>query len=512
MKTVCKKLFSLMLVAVLLISAIPFQASAAYGDIVQVHFRIEGEVYTESTLMPINANLGLTLGYMLPNSTNLTNAYNSRYNDGKVFANKWILLSGARAGIEVTSSTVLSEDMKDSNGNIVLDAKFKYPEVTITLNPNGGKVDPTSVKFQVQETVGSKLPTPTRDGYVFAGWFLDPNDPSTELNSASHITSSATITAKWEAGSLPVVFQGWIPANNDYSEITRVTALTGKSLKASGVSLPIQSSSYTNRPGYSVDKDYPWVDSKGNIFTNESIINEVTYVRPNFKANTYKITYDFNCSELSKEEQEVVFGSKVTLKQPTRTNHVFLGWHVVEDSYKELKTGDTYNYGDITLVAYWAEKGTVELRVYRDDTDGFKTYYYSGAIKNGELDLNNCNIHDYLKGTYEFEGWFDYIRWVDYLRSKDTKGVEVASNTITRLASVKTSTTDSSVTVIYGMVKGYKATTGNNATNNNNSVNTGTPDPSNPKTGDTIMIAVATMTMAAAALVAMYELKKRKMI
>ena len=87
---------------------------------------------------------------------------------------------------------------------------------------------------------------------------------------------------------------------------------------------------------------------------------------------------------------------------------------------------------------------------------------------------------------YEFDGWYDYNRWVDYLGTKDTKGVEVASNTITRLASVKTSTTDSSVTVIYGMVKGYKTTTGNNATNNNNSVNTGTADPTNPKTGEEV--------------------------
>ncbi len=40
----------------------------------------------------------------------------------------------------------------------------------------------------------------------------------------------------------------------------------------------------------------------------------------------------------------------------------------------------------------------------------------------------------------------------------------------------------------------------------------GTPDSSNPKTGDNIMIAVTTMALAAAALVSVTELKKRKMI
>ncbi len=45
-----------------------------------------------------------------------------------------------------------------------------------------------------------------------------------------------------------------------------------------------------------------------------------------------------------------------------------------------------------------------------------------------------------------------------------------------------------------------------------NGVSSSKADTSNPKTGDTIMIAVTTMTLAAAALVAMVELKKRKMI
>ena len=507
MKTVCKKLFSLMLVAVLLVSAIPFQAFAV--ETAQLYLGIEG-ISAEFVGYPKTVNIGSIIWHSMPSKEDVQWEYNSRVSDGKVF-DAWYFTTGAKAGQKVDTTAIFSSDMANS-GNIGIEAKFVFPNVTVTFNANGGTVDTASKTYKKQDMYGT-LPTPTRDGYTFSGWYTNINDESTRVTSGLQVPGNVTLYAKWAAGSLPVVFQGWIPANNDYSEITRATALTGKSLKDSGVSLPIQSSSYTNRPGYSVDKDYPWVDSKGNIFTNETIINEVTYVRPNFKANTYKITYDFNCPELAKEEQEVVFGSKVTLKQPTRANHVFLGWHVVEDSYKELKTGDTYNYGDTTLVAYWAEKGSVELRVYRDDSDGFKTYYYSGAIKDGELDLNNCKIQDYLKGTYEFDGWFNYKNWVEYLGTRETKGLEYASNAITRIDKVKTSTEDSNVTVIYGMVKGYKTTTGNNATNNNNNnVNTGTPDPSNPKTGDTIMIAVATMTMAAAALVAMYELKKRKMI
>ena len=511
MKTVCKKLFSLMLVAVLLVSAIPFQAFAAAGDHVTVYFRIDNEPTSFANVN--NAVIGNPIGVSyMPSAKTVTTQYNAMYSDGKVFTGKWLIAEGPKSGMEITNATPLSEDMRDANGNIVVRAIFAYPDVTVTFNANGGKVDPASKSYKKQDMYGT-LPTPTRDGYIFSGWYTNINDESTRVTSGLTVPGNVTLYAKWENGSLPVVFQGWIPANEDYSEITRVNVTTGKSMKESGVSLPIQSTSYTNRPGYSVDENNPWITSTGSIFTVDTVINAVTFVRPNFVANTYKMTYDYECEELANKTVEVKFGSKVNLEQPTRANYVFRGWLVVQDNYKELKTGDTYNYGDITLVAQWAPKGTVELRVYRDDADGFKTYYYSGAVLGGELDLNGCKIQDYLKGTYDFDGWYDYNGWVSYLGTKEAKGVEYASNAITRIEKVTTSnTTNSTVTVVYGMVKGYKATTGNNATNNNNSVNTGTADPTNPKTGDTIMIAVATMTMAAAALVAMYELKKRKMI
>ena len=516
MKTVCKKLFSLMLVAVLLVSAIPFQAFAATGDPVDVYFKIANEPISFAKVV---GGIGYGLGVHVPSADAVNQQYVSLHSDGKVFSGKWVIENGPKAGYEFTSATVLSEDMRSATGEIIVMAIMEFPKMTVTLNANGGKVDPATVSYQMHEAVGYKLPAPTRDGYVFGGWYTNPNDETTAVTVDTVVTKNMTVYAKWNAGSLPVVFQKWDAATEKWVEVERRNPTTGKSFRDSGISLPAQNENYLNRPGYSVNEDYPWIDSNGNVFTADTVVNAVTYVRPNFKANEYTITFLYKCDQgcahdyngLSQHTQKVTFDSKVNLPTPTRPNHVFTGWRVFHDG-KELKTGDVYKYGDIYLHAEWAPKGTVELRVYRDDTDGFKTYYYSGASLNGEVNLNNCKIENYLKGDYEFDGWYDYNGWVAYLGTKGTKGIEEASNTITRLDSIKTSTDESSVTVIYGMVKGYKATIGNNATNNNNSVNTGTADPTNPKTGDTIMIAVSTMAMAAAALVAMYELKKRKMI
>jgi len=519
MKTVCKKLFSLLLVAVLLVSAVPFQASAATGDPVKVYFRIDNEA---TSFTSVDAVIGMGLGFMMPTSVTVTQKYNGLYSDGKLFTNKWVLADGAKAGTEITSATILSEDMRNAAGDIVLRAVFAYPQCTVTLNPNGGKVSPTTVQYQMHEAIGGKLPAPSRDGYVFAGWFTNLNDVNTQVLTTSVVTSNMILYAKWDAGSLPVVFQGW--NGTDWVEVERRNPITGKSLSDSGLGLPIQSSSYgVPRSGYAVNETYPWIDSNGNVFTANTVVNAVTYVRPNFEAKTYTMTYNYNCPELATKTVSVKFDAPVNVEQPTRANYVFQGWKVAHDG-KVFKSGDKNVYGDFTLVAQWVFKGTVELRIYRDDAEGFMTRYYSGAVLGEELDLNNCKIQNYLDGTYDFDGWYDYNGWVSYLGTKDARGVEAASNEITRISKITTSNTgNSTVTVIYGMVRNYKAPStstgsGSNNTGNNTgsgtNINTKPADPTNPGTGDFSMIeaSVVVMTLTAAALVVMMQLRKRKMI
>ena len=513
MKTVCKKLFSLMLVAVLLVSAIPFQASAATIKVGVAIKLTDDIVYQDKA----NINCGTVISTLLPSGNTMMTEYKNRFSAASVDMEfqGWIYTTGARAGQTVNTSHVISEDMANEAGWVGIKAVFGYPEKTINLNAAGGSVSPSTIKVD-RDGYYPELPTPTRPGYSFNGWYTENTDERRDCGNP--VKSYENLVAKWVTGTFNVTFQDWSQANKAFVDSSYVYNVTnGKSLNEhktqNGFTLPTPAT-FSGRTGYTVSETTPWVDENGNAVNFDAKITRDMKIRTNFVANTYKLTYDFDCPELSDETVEVKYDSTLNLKQPTRAGHVFKGWVYAADNNKAVKTGDTYVWtSDITLTAQWADKGTVELRVYRDDAEGFKTYYYSGAILGGELDLNDCDIQDYLKGTYDFDGWYDYNGWVSYLGTKEAKGVEYASNAITRIERVTTSNTaNSTVTVVYGMVKGYKATTGNNATNNNNSVNTGTPDPSNPKTGDTIMIAVATMTMAAAALVAMYELKKRKMI
>ena len=71
---------------------------------------------------------------------------------------------------------------------------------TVTFNANGGSVDPTSKTVTYNATYG-ELPTPTRAGYTFAGWFTasDGGDPVDGTSIVRSNTGSHTIYAHWNS-------------------------------------------------------------------------------------------------------------------------------------------------------------------------------------------------------------------------------------------------------------------------------------------------------------------------
>lgn len=60
--------------------------------------------------------------------------------------------------------------------------------ITVTFNGNGGTSSATSKSYTVGNTYGSSMPTATRSGYTFDGWY-------TAATGGSKITSSTTVTS-----------------------------------------------------------------------------------------------------------------------------------------------------------------------------------------------------------------------------------------------------------------------------------------------------------------------------
>lgn len=83
--------------------------------------------------------------------------------------------------------------------SVNLYAVWKAKQYTVTFDANGGSVSPTSQTVTYNSNYGS-LPTPTRTGYIFNGWFTEKNG-GTKITADTKVTITAnqTLYAQWSA-------------------------------------------------------------------------------------------------------------------------------------------------------------------------------------------------------------------------------------------------------------------------------------------------------------------------
>ena len=199
--------------------------------------------------------------------------------DGYVFSG-WYLLD-AEGGfaqedghdIEVTARMPINE-------NITVKAKWEK-KATVSFDSDGGSVC-AAIKVQKGRRIAS-YPKPTRQGYVFKGWYLaessvDPvtgntvvsiTEPETEVNSSTVINDDIIVKAKW-IDKATVTFN-WteIKDANDDPLITTEEVLKGTTLGK------LPSKKKTN---YILEGWYPNEDFTGEKLTAATVINaDCTY-------------------------------------------------------------------------------------------------------------------------------------------------------------------------------------------------------------------------------------------
>ena len=80
-----------------------------------------------------------------------------------------------------------------------------YADITVTFNPNGGSVSPTSKPYSPTKTYDS-LPTASRTGYDFDGWYTSSSG-GTKVTTASTVPTTAhTLWAHWTAHTYTIRF------------------------------------------------------------------------------------------------------------------------------------------------------------------------------------------------------------------------------------------------------------------------------------------------------------------
>ena len=201
------------------------------------------------------------------------------------------------------------------------DCNFEFPFAdlvkeksnTLTFNANGGNVSTNSIEVSNGEIIGT-LPTPTMEGYRFAGWYI--NETLIDENTVWSYTTDQTAIAKWVKqysvniqadstgdGTITNTIQG------NYDEGSTITSIA------------------ISNDGYYFKN---WQDEQGNIITT---------------SNKLELTVDKNINYIATFTDNLAQGVNVTATYGGKVS-------LVGDNFENLNDDDT-----IIFVATVAQQG-----------------------------------------------------------------------------------------------------------------------------------------------------------
>ena len=257
------------------------------------------------------------------------------------------------------------------NNNMTLIAGWEGSKVKYTVRfENEGEVKTYTVE---KDGLVIEPNEPTKEGYVFLGWYL--NDKKFDFN--TKITSNLTLTAKWVKA-----YQVTFDSNG------------GSKIKSQEVALGLKVTKPSNptKAGFKFDGWY--LDDKKFDF-NTKITTDITLTAKWTELEKYTVTFDTDGgSEIS--SKEVNEGEKVAKpSNPTKAGYIFKEWQL---------NGKTYNFNspvtkNITLKAVW----TKELAKYTVifDTNG-GSEVSSKVVSEGSKVTKPSNP---TKAGYVFKEW-----------------------------------------------------------------------------------------------------------
>ena len=297
-------------------------------------------------------------------------------------------LAGTSGNAEFTFSQLPASNI----GGTGLTGKVIQPHVAgymIILNVNGGTVDPEFIEVTYGSRIGT-LPTPTRMGYDFNGWF-DKAESGNEYTAEMYTVEDDTeLFAYWTAKQYEITFD----ANSGTVDPEFITVTFDSEIET----LPTPT-----RKGYNFDG---WFDKAegGNEYTAETYtLDKNTELFAQWTAKQYEITFDATGGTVDPEFITVTFDSEIeTLPTPTRTGYSFNGWFDEAEEGNEY-TAETYTVDENTeLFAQWTAN---EYTIFFDDngdTTGIESLTVTYDQEIGTLPLP---IHS----GYSFGGWFDAL-------------------------------------------------------------------------------------------------------
>lgn len=264
----------------------------------------------------------------------------------------------------------------------------------VTLDANGGNVTPSIVKVTYGEMY-ENLPTPTRDGYDFAGWNTETDGSGTDIEEGDtvEIEDDHTLYAKWT----PKTYTLYFNANGG----TCATASKTVTFDAAYDTLPIPT-----RDGYKFE--YWYILKSGVISVQQKISSTDKYsqigdltVYAKWTPLQYTVSFDANGGTCSTENKSVTFDSTYgTLPTPGRTGYTFAGWYTAATGGSKVTSGTKMTTaGDHNLYAHW--NGASIKVTFNANGGSCKT-----SSKNVTVEGTYGTLPEATHATRDFAGWY----------------------------------------------------------------------------------------------------------
>ena len=437
-----KKIISLFLTLVLLVSMV---ACGGNGDSNKTSVAFAQNEATLTVGESVNLKPTVIVDGVV--STNATIEYTLSNDKATVDANGNV--TAVTAGNVILTATV---DGTSAKITITINPK---PSYQIILDVNGGDaLTNTMINFTESDKV--TLPTPTKEGYNFLGWYEGTTlvetvssknyvlvakwEKQTETYTISYDAQGATlpsdVVTSFEENDVVVLpevskagynFLGWYEGetkveqieNKNYELVAKFEAITytiSYTNSGNAVSNPTEYTiesetivlSNPTKEGYNF---LGWYEGEEKIEQIEKGSTKNYELVAKFEAITYTISYTNDGSQVSNPTEYTVETATITLVNPTKTGYNFLGWYEGEEKIEQIAKGSTKNY---ELVAKWEKI----VPTYTISYDAQGATLPSDAVKSFK-ENEVVTLPVVSKEGYTFLGWYEGTEKVESITNKN---------------------------------------------------------------------------------------------
>ena len=261
--------------------------------------------------------------------------------------------------LDQSCKTPYSFDTYTVNQDVTLYAGWTaLPPAAVTFNPNGGTVSPSSA--QTQDGKLSSLPTPTREGYTFEGWFTAASG-GTAVTADTEFSADTTIYAHWKAvPSQPLPQKYKVTFSSQGGSAVKEQQVTegGKVKKPSD----------PTRSGYRFDGWYQESACKNLWNFDVYTVEKDTVLYAGWTASgtsdpgtaSYQVTFDSQGGS-AVPAQTVASGGKASRPaDPARSGWQFGGWYLDSACKTPWDFGQNTVTQNLTLYAKWTQPGQTD--------------------------------------------------------------------------------------------------------------------------------------------------------